>query len=563
MTYDVTVDGDGFDLAEAMELAEAGDTVSLQDGTYDQALETVRGGESGNPITVVGGPGAIIKAQNSAGRSVFVGHSFIELKGFTVEGQIGTELTEDSYVLKCIYVQGPGSDSSTFLDGFVLEEMAVQNCGGECVRLKDGVSNAKIFSNTITNCGIHDYMFESGDMNGQGVSIGTSSDEWPDGEEDICTNNLVAGNVIDTSANACVDVQEGAYGNIIEDNMCYNQLDINAGCYNSQGNDNIFRNNAGSYCLGTGVRLGGWDVNGFQYGVGNSVYDNDFNDVGFGTLKMMVDGQGTICGNTCVGDDCELIGDYLDDAIDTWDHACYEDDEVTSTSSYYDDDSKTYYSGYDDVTSTVGEDDEVTSASSYYDDDSKKYYSAYDDVTSTVSEDNEATTITVSGDDGVTSTSSYYDDVTSIVGEDDGVTSSSSYYDNDSKTYSSGYDDVTSTVGGYDEVTSTSSYYGDDRKTYTSGYDDVTSTVDEDDEVTTVTVSEDDEVTSTSSYYEEVTSTVSEDDGATITPSEDDDDSGDDDSSDSDSDCDSCDGESSDDDVLGQGYGFAGAMASQ
>ncbi|CAM9214371.1 unnamed protein product [Ectocarpus sp. 8 AP-2014] len=522
MTYDVTVDGDGFDLAEAMELAEAGDTVSLQDGTYDQALETVRDGESGNPITVVGGPGAIIKAQNSAGRSVFIGHSFIELKGFTVEGQIGTELTEDSYVLKCIYVQGPGSDSSTFLDGFVMEEMAVQNCGGECVRLKDGVSNAKIFSNTITNCGIHNYMFESGDVNGQGVCIGTSSDEWPDGEEDVCTNNLVAGNVIDTSANACVDVQEGAYGNIIEDNMCYNQLDINAGCYNSRGNDNIFRNNAGSYCLGTGVRLGGWDVDGFQYGVGNSVYDNDFNDVGFGALKMMVDGQATICGNTCVGDDCELIGDYLDDAIDTWDYACYEDDEVTSTSSYYDDGSNTYYSGYDDVTST----------SSYYDDDSKMYYSAYDDVTSTVSEDNEATTITVSGDDGVTSTSRYYDDVTSIVSEDDGVTSSSSYYDNDSKTYSSGYDDFTSTV-------------------------------DEDDEVTTVTVSEDDEVTSTFSYYEEVTSTVSEDDGATITPSEDDDDSGDNDSSDGDSDCDSCDGEISDDDVLGQGYGFAGAMASQ
>lgn len=80
VTYDVSVDGDGFDLAEAMELAEAGDTVSLQDGIYEQALETVRDGEPGNPITVVGGPGAIINAQNDAGRSVHVGHSFIELK---------------------------------------------------------------------------------------------------------------------------------------------------------------------------------------------------------------------------------------------------------------------------------------------------------------------------------------------------------------------------------------------------------------------------------------------------------------------------------------------------
>ncbi|CBJ34104.1 hypothetical protein Esi_0998_0003 [Ectocarpus siliculosus] len=85
MTYDVAVDGDGFGLAEAMDLAEAEDTVNLQDGTYEQALENVRDGESGNPITVVGGPGAIIKAQNSAGHSVFVGHSFIELKVAEVE----------------------------------------------------------------------------------------------------------------------------------------------------------------------------------------------------------------------------------------------------------------------------------------------------------------------------------------------------------------------------------------------------------------------------------------------------------------------------------------------
>lgn len=30
-------------------------------------------------------------------------------------------------------------------------------------------------------------------------------------------------------------------------------------------------NNAGSDCLGAGVRLGGREVDGFQYGVGNSV----------------------------------------------------------------------------------------------------------------------------------------------------------------------------------------------------------------------------------------------------------------------------------------------------
>ncbi|CAN0465717.1 unnamed protein product, partial [Hapterophycus canaliculatus] len=46
---------------------------------------------------------------------------------------------------------------------------------GECVRLKDFVINAAIMGNTIEKCGIHDYEFESGDKNGEGVYIGTSS----------------------------------------------------------------------------------------------------------------------------------------------------------------------------------------------------------------------------------------------------------------------------------------------------------------------------------------------------------------------------------------------------
>lgn len=83
--YDVSADGSsGLDLYEAMDLAEAGDTVSLADGTYDQAVVSVRDGASGSPITVVGGPGAIINGDYSS-RSVFISHSFITIQvGATV-----------------------------------------------------------------------------------------------------------------------------------------------------------------------------------------------------------------------------------------------------------------------------------------------------------------------------------------------------------------------------------------------------------------------------------------------------------------------------------------------
>ena len=79
MTYDVSASGGGLDLSEAMSLAEAGDIVSLADGTYDAAVVSHRDGKKGSPITVEGGPGAVIKGDYSS-RSVLIKHSFITLK---------------------------------------------------------------------------------------------------------------------------------------------------------------------------------------------------------------------------------------------------------------------------------------------------------------------------------------------------------------------------------------------------------------------------------------------------------------------------------------------------
>ena len=79
VTYDVSASGGGLDLSEAMSLAEAGDIVSLADGTYDAAVVSHRDGKKGSPITVEGGPGAVIKGDYSS-RSVLIKHSFITLK---------------------------------------------------------------------------------------------------------------------------------------------------------------------------------------------------------------------------------------------------------------------------------------------------------------------------------------------------------------------------------------------------------------------------------------------------------------------------------------------------
>ncbi|CAM9737957.1 unnamed protein product, partial [Sphacelaria rigidula] len=85
--------------------------------------------------------------------------------------------------------------------------------------------------------------------------------------------------------NECIDVKEGATGNVIEDNECAEQLDANSGCYGSRGSGNIFRNNHGSHCVGAGIRLGGWTVDGVTYGLDNEVYDNDFDTTGRGVIS--------------------------------------------------------------------------------------------------------------------------------------------------------------------------------------------------------------------------------------------------------------------------------------
>lgn len=58
-----------------------GDTVELQDGVYHEFLKTVNGGIEGSPITVIGGWGAVINANDPDyhHRAVEIAHSHVHL----------------------------------------------------------------------------------------------------------------------------------------------------------------------------------------------------------------------------------------------------------------------------------------------------------------------------------------------------------------------------------------------------------------------------------------------------------------------------------------------------
>lgn len=82
-TYDVTPDGGSdstpYSLASALQKAGPGDTISLSDGTYKEALVTVQGGEEGSPLKIVGGRGAEINGHSNE-KVVFVQHSWVSLE---------------------------------------------------------------------------------------------------------------------------------------------------------------------------------------------------------------------------------------------------------------------------------------------------------------------------------------------------------------------------------------------------------------------------------------------------------------------------------------------------
>jgi hypothetical protein len=212
--------------------------------------------------------------------------------------------------------------------------LTIKNAGGECLRLRYFAHDNEITGNTIGPCGVQDFKFPSTHKNGEGIYLGTSSNQWTDGKNptpdpDGSTNNWIHNNTFNTQGNECVDVKEGAYGNIIENNKCTGQSDPNSGGFDSRGDANIFRNNESYGNLGSGVRLGGHKVcfNGadvrndpsscpsdyqfIQYGKNNDVYGNSIHDNASGGIKFQVTPQGKICSNTMLNNSGgDSVGTY-------------------------------------------------------------------------------------------------------------------------------------------------------------------------------------------------------------------------------------------------------------
>ena len=282
-------------IQQAVNVAQPGDTIRLMPGRYYEDVRTVRHGAPNAPITIVGSRGSVVQGAGST-RVIQVSHSFIELRGFTIDGKHAAREEKKSYRDKLLYVMSETAGQG--VQGVRVIGMNLRNGGGECLRLRYQARNNEVAHSNFENCGVHDFRFNDGGKNGEGVYIGTSPKQlgkWgaPDRSVDQSSGNWIHHNSFNTRGNECVDIKEGSSGNVVEKNRCTGQRDKNSAGLDSRGSGNVFRYNRVSDSKGAGVRLGGHG----NEGVANQVYGNTFVRNEVGGVKVMRGPQAHICGN--------------------------------------------------------------------------------------------------------------------------------------------------------------------------------------------------------------------------------------------------------------------------
>ena len=287
-------------IQHALQLVQPGDTIYLAVGDYAENLSTQRDGQPTAPITLMGPPNAVLHGTGKVSIAFLVNHDYYTLVGFTIDGLHGDPHQQKSYTDKLLYAQGYQVHQG--VTGLHVLNMTFKNAGGECIRLRYFAHQNEIAYSTILNCGRYDFQFGEDGKNGEGIYVGTSSNQWADGKNptpdaDETTENWIHHNTINTQGSECIDIKEGAHNNIVEYNNCSGQRDKDGGGLDARGDNNIFRYNVVYDNLGAGVRLGGHKVNGIEYGKNNEVYGNVIYQNTTGGVNIAVGPQLRICGN--------------------------------------------------------------------------------------------------------------------------------------------------------------------------------------------------------------------------------------------------------------------------
>ncbi|WP_406440001.1 right-handed parallel beta-helix repeat-containing protein [Streptomyces sp. NBC_00631] len=249
----VTV-SDAKSLKKALEQAQPGAVIQMQDGVYADRFTATTPGTADRPIFLCGGPGAVIDAGDVDGGYAFHldGASHWRLIGFTVrDGQKG--------------VMADG------VQGTVIQGLTVENIGDEGIHLRDFSSGNVVEDNTVRATGKRKETF------GEGIYVGSAQSNWctvtgckPDKSDD----NVIRGNHISDTTAESVDIKEGTTGGSLIGNT-FDGAGLSGGHNDSwvdvKGNDWLIKGNVGSHSREDGFQthriLDGW-------GTGNVFQDN-------------------------------------------------------------------------------------------------------------------------------------------------------------------------------------------------------------------------------------------------------------------------------------------------
>lgn len=328
----------------ALEKATPGTVVNLAPGVYHEQPTTVRDGAEGAPITIQGPETGTDRAGryravvHGTGRIFNIDHSWITLRGFTIDGQeqlVDTPFPTDLATIdafkqgvqdrvedgRLVYVGS--SESTRDITGVTIDDMFLHGGGGECVRLRNNAHDNTITNSVIQYCGMYGKGGEDAEdaeraefHNGEGVYIGTSpkSEDQPMAANDESARNVVRGNVIRTFGSECFNVKENAHSNVFEDNVCSSNAEsaeYEGSTVELRGHDNVVRNNEIADSLGYLIKIQS-DDESYDRG-GNAVENNRMSDAAGEIFKVKSSAtQGRMCGNqvdsgTLFNDDGETL----------------------------------------------------------------------------------------------------------------------------------------------------------------------------------------------------------------------------------------------------------------